>query len=311
MLVAYHPGYVVDIGTEHRFPMQKYGLVHERLRAEGTIAAAQVVQPQEACVQDLLLVHTPDYVQRFLTGAMTAKEMRLIGLPWSPGLARRAQLAVQGTLTASRIALQYGIAANLAGGSHHAFADHGEGFSVFNDIAVAIRVLQRDHAIKRAAIIDLDVHQGNGTATIFSHDASVFTCSLHGEKNYPFQKVRSSLDVALPDGTDDAAYLEVLRTHVPGVVQQFRPDMVWYLAGVDPYGGDKLGRLALSLDGLRQRDHYILSTCIEAEVPVVITMGGGYAPQIEDIVEAHCNTIRTACRLAARQRESVVPWVRR
>lgn len=309
MFVAYHPGYVVDIGAGHRFPMQKYGLVHERLRAEGTLAAAQVVQPYEACVEDLLLVHTPDYVQRFLTGAMTAKEMRLLGLPWSPDLARRAQLAVQGTLTASRLALQHGMAANLAGGSHHAFADHGEGFSVFNDIAVAIRVLQQEQVIKRAAVIDLDVHQGNGTATIFAQDQSVFTYSMHGEKNYPFQKVQSSLDIALPDGTDDTTYLEALRTHVPGIMQQFRPDLVWYLAGVDPYVGDKLGRLALSLDGLRQRDHYVLSTCIEAAVPVVMTMGGGYAPQIEDIVEAHCNTIRTACCLALRsQRESVVPW---
>jgi acetoin utilization deacetylase AcuC-like enzyme len=287
--------------------MHKYGLVYERLRAEGSLTTAQVVQPHEAEITDLLLVHTADYVHRFLHGAMSAMELRHLGLPWSPALARRARLAVHGTLLASRLAVQQGIAANLAGGSHHAFAEHGEGFSVFNDIAVAIRVLQRERAIERAAIIDLDVHQGNGTATIFAHDTSVFTCSVHGEKNYPFRKVHSSLDIALPDGTEDAAYLQVLRTHVPLLLQQFQPDLVCYLAGVDAYVGDRLGRLALSLDGLRQRDYYVLSTCAAAGVPVVITMGGGYAPHMADIVEAHCNTIRTACQLHANSAwESVV-----
>jgi acetoin utilization deacetylase AcuC-like enzyme len=196
------------------------------------------------------------------------------------------------------MAWQHGLAANLAGGSHHAFADHGEGFSVFNDIAVAIRVLQRDHGLQRAAVIDCDVHQGNGTATIFAGDPSVFTCSLHGAKNYPFHKARSSLDIELPDNTDDTAYLAALQAHLPTVLRRFQPQMVWYLAGVDPYVGDKLGRLALTLEGLRQRDVYVLSTCYQASIPVVTTMGGGYAPQIEDIVEAHCNTVRLACRMA-------------
>jgi acetoin utilization deacetylase AcuC-like enzyme len=205
---------------------------------------------------------------------------------------------VQGTITASLLAWQHGLAANLAGGSHHAFADHGEGFSVFHDIAVAIRVLRRDHGLQRAAVIDCDVHQGNGTATIFQDDPSVFTCSFHGEKNYPFRKATSRLDIALPDETGDAAYLAALRAHVPAVLEQGCPELVWYQAGVDPYRGDKLGRLALSMDGLLQRDHYVIATCRAAGIPVVITLGGGYAPQIQDIVEAHCNTIRTACRLA-------------
>jgi acetoin utilization deacetylase AcuC-like enzyme len=245
-------------------------------------------------------VHTRDYVDRFLTGTMSPKEMRLLGFPWSEPLARRARLATQGTLTASLMAWEHGLASNLAGGSHHAFADHGEGFSVFNDIAVAIRVLQRDHGLQRAAIIDCDVHQGNGTATIFAGDASVFTCSLHAEKNYPFRKAQSSLDIELPDGTDDAAYLAALQRHLPAVLEHFEPQMVWYLAGVDPYVGDTLGRLALTMEGLWQRDAYVLSICRRAGLSVVTTMGGGYAPQIEDIVKAHCQTVRLACAMAAR-----------
>lgn len=297
MFAAYHPGYVVDIGAGHRFPMQKYGLVYERLLAEGALAPQQIVAPQPVATDDLLLVHTRDYVSRFLAGDMTAQEMRALGFPWSAALARRARLAVNGTMTASRLAWRDGLAANLAGGSHHAFADHGEGFSVFNDIAVAIRVLQRDHGLRRAAVVDCDVHQGNGTATIFAGDASVYTCSLHGDKNYPFDKPPGDLDVALPDGTGDAAYLEALDAALQTVQREFRPQMVWYLAGVDPYAGDRLGRLSLSLDGLRRRDARVLSFFRNA-VPLVITLGGGYAPQIEAIVEAHCQTVRAACRLA-------------
>jgi acetoin utilization deacetylase AcuC-like enzyme len=298
MFVAYHPGYVVDIGDGHRFPMRKYGLVYERLQREGTLRHAHLLRPSPATVADLLLVHRRDYVERFLAGAMTPKEMRVLGFPWSPPLVQRARLAVQGTIMVSMMAQRHGLAANLAGGSHHAFPDHGEGFSVFNDMAVAIRVLQRDYGLRRAAVIDCDVHQGNGTAAVFAHDTSVFTCSLHGEKNYPFRKVPSDLDVGLPDGMHDAAYLQVLRTYLPSLLRDFRPDMVWYLAGVDPYAGDRLGRLALSLAGLQRRDAYVMATCRRAGIPVAITMGGGYAPQIETIVEAHCNTVRTALQLA-------------
>jgi acetoin utilization deacetylase AcuC-like enzyme len=299
MFVLYHPGYVVDIGAAHRFPIQKYSLVYQTLLAEGSLQPGQVLQPALATVADLLLVHTQDYVERFLVGDMSPQEMRLLGFPWSPALAQRALLAVQGTITASVMAWRQGLAANLAGGSHHAFADHGEGFSVFNDMAVAIRVLQRDQGVRQVAVIDCDVHQGNGTAAIFAHDARVFTCSIHGENNYPFRKIPSCLDIALPDDTGDGAYLEALRTHIPALLQQVQPEMVWYLAGVDPYVGDRLGRLSLSLQGLRQRDVYVLDICRRAGVPVVITLGGGYAPQIQDIVQAHCNTIRTALQIAA------------
>jgi acetoin utilization deacetylase AcuC-like enzyme len=278
--------------------MQKYSLVYQTLLAEGTLRPCQVHQPEPAVITDLLLVHTCDYVERFLAGAMSPREMRLLGFPWSAPLALRARLAVQGTILASRFAWQQGIAANLAGGSHHAFAGHGEGFSVFNDIAIAIRVLQRDYGVQRAAVIDCDVHQGNGTASIFGNDPTVFTCSLHGEKNYPFRKETSRLDIAFPDGTRDAEYLAALHAHVPDILAQFRPDMVWYLAGADPYVGDTLGRLALSLEGLWQRDVYVLEMCRQARIPVVITLGGGYALQVRDIVQAHCNTVRIAKRLA-------------
>jgi acetoin utilization deacetylase AcuC-like enzyme len=304
MFVTYHPDYVIEVGERHRFPMQKYALLYQTLLAEGTVCLQQVLQPGPVTVPDLLLVHTPDYVERFLAGAMSGREMRLLGFPWSAALVRRARLAVQGTIMASCLAWQHGLAANLAGGSHHAFADHGEGFSVFNDMAIAIRVLQRDYGVQRALVIDCDVHQGNGTATIFAQDATVFTCSLHGEKNYPFHKVRSSLDIALPDATGDAEYLAALQAHLPAIVQQFQPDMVWYLAGVDPYAGDALGRLALSLEGLRQRDVYVLQTCRQAGLPVVIVLGGGYAPQIQDIVQAHGNTVRVARQIAALHRRA-------
>ncbi len=298
MLVTYHSDYVVSLGDGHRFPMSKYGLVYTQLMREGTLQREQIVEPSLVGAEDLLLVHTPDYVRRFLGGEMTPKEMRRLGFPWSEALVRRARLAVQGTIRASVLAREYGVAANLAGGSHHAFADHGEGFSVFHDIAVAIQVLRRDHGLQRAAVIDCDVHQGNGTAAIFAGDAGVFTCSFHGEKNYPFHKATSCLDVALPDATDDGAYLAALRAHVPTVLAKSQPELVWYQAGVDPLHSDKLGRLALSMDGLKQRDHYVLESCREAGIPVVVTLGGGYAPEIEDIVEAHCNTIRIAGGLA-------------
>ena len=299
MYVAYHPGYVTDIGAGHRFPMQKYRLVYERLLAEGTLSPQQVVAPAPAAAQDLLLVHTRDYVARFLDGNMTDREMRTVGFPWSAALARRALLAVNGTITASRLAWRDGLAANLAGGSHHAFGDHGEGFSVFNDIATAIRVLQREQGRMRAAVVDCDVHQGNGTAAIFADDPAVFTCSLHGEKNYPFDKPPSDLDVGLPDGAGDAEYLAALDDALETVQAEFRPHMVWYQGGVDPYEGDRLGRLSLSLDGLLRRDVRVLSFFRSVDVPVVTTMGGGYAPQMEAIVEAHCQTVRAACRLAA------------
>ncbi|MDQ3805126.1 MAG: histone deacetylase, partial [Acidobacteriota bacterium] len=218
---------------------------------------------------------------------------RRLGLPWSKALVRRSFLATGGTIAAAHAALREGAGSNLAGGTHHAFPDHGEGFCVLNDVAVAVRVLRRDRLARRAAVVDLDVHQGNGTAAIFEGDAEVFTFSMHGAKNYPLFKTRSSLDVGLADGTGDGEYLETLARHLPRVFEH-APEVVFYLGGADPYAGDKLGRLALTMPGLRARDELVLRACRDRRVPVATVMSGGYAADINDTVEIHCNTIRAA-----------------
>ena len=291
MLVAYTPRYYADIGEGHVFPIHKFELVRDRLLAEGTLRPEQVVEPRPAPVEDVLLVHTEDYVARLRAGALTPRELRRLGLPWSKALVRRSFLATGGTVLAARWALREGVGSNLAGGTHHAFPERGEGFCVVNDVAVAIRVLQRDRVIRRAGIVDCDVHQGNGTATIFEGDPEVFTFSMHGAKNYPLFKARSTLDVGLPDGTGDDAYMEALARHLPWVFAH-APDIIFYLSGADPYERDKLGRLALTMRGLRERDEFVLRACRDAGVPVVTVMSGGYAKEIGETVEIHCNTIR-------------------
>jgi acetoin utilization deacetylase AcuC-like enzyme len=301
MQVFYTPRYYADIGEGHVFPIRKFELVRDRLLMEGTLAPAEIIEPQPAPVADVLLVHTEDYVTRLRAGSLTPRELRRLGLPWSKALVRRSFLATGGTLAAARAALSTaGIASNLAGGTHHAFPDHGEGFCVLNDVAVTIRALRRDKLIERAAVVDCDVHQGNGTATIFEGDASVFTFSVHGAKNYPVFKARSSLDVELPDATGDETYMHTLAEHLPRVFAH-RPDIVFYLGGADPYAGDKLGRLSLSIAGLRARDEFVLSECLAQGVPVATVMSGGYAADINDTVEIHCNTIRAAKALSAAQ----------
>lgn len=293
MRVSYTPRYYADIGDGHVFPIRKFELVRDRLLREGTLNARDIVEPQPAPLKDVLLVHTDDYVTRLRAGSLTPRELRRLGLPWSKALVRRSFLATGGTINAARFALIEGIGSNLAGGTHHAFPERGEGFCVLNDVAIAIRTLRRDGFIKRAAIIDCDVHQGNGTAAIFADDSEVFTFSMHGAKNYPLFKERSDLDVELPDGTQDDEYLETLSTHLPRVFAH-GPDIVFYLGGADPYKGDKLGRLALTIEGLRARDELVLSQCRARSIPVATTMSGGYAADIHDTVEIHCNTIRAA-----------------
>jgi acetoin utilization deacetylase AcuC-like enzyme len=293
MRVFYTPRYYADIGEGHVFPIRKFELVRDRLLAEGTLAPAEIVEPREASIADVLLVHTEDYVTRLRAGALTARELRRLGLPWSKALVRRSFLAVSGTIGAARSALEDGVGANLAGGTHHAFPDHGEGFCVLNDVAIAIRVLRRDHLVRRAGVVDLDVHQGNGTASIFSEDPDVFTFSMHGAKNYPLFKQSSSLDVELPDGTADAEYLDALARNLPRVFER-APEVVFYLGGADPFEGDKLGRLALTMEGLRERDEFVLGECKARGVPVATVMSGGYGEDIKDTVEIHCNTIRAA-----------------
>ncbi|HEX8634012.1 MAG TPA: histone deacetylase [Pyrinomonadaceae bacterium] len=298
MQVFYTPRYYADIGEGHVFPIRKFELVRDRLLAEGTLAPSEIIEPQPAPVSDVLLVHTEDYVRRLRSGALTARELRRLGLPWSKALVRRSFLATGGTIRAALAALADGLASNLAGGTHHAFPERGEGFCVLNDVAVAIRVLRRDGLVERAAVVDLDVHQGNGTATIFEGDAGMFTFSVHGAKNYPIFKARSTLDVELPDATGDEEYLRALAEHLPRVFDA-RPDIVFYLGGADPYAGDKLGRLSLSIAGLRARDEFVLSECRARGVPVATVMSGGYAADINDTVEIHCNTIRAAKALSA------------
>jgi acetoin utilization deacetylase AcuC-like enzyme len=292
MQVFYSPRYYADIGQGHIFPIRKFELVRERLLAAGTLDPDEISEPSPATLDQVLLVHTEDYVSRLCAGTLTAKELRRLGLPWSESLVQRSFYATGGTIAAAHTALIEGCASNLAGGTHHSFADRGEGFCVLNDVAIAIRVLRQERLIHRAAIVDCDVHQGNGTATIFAGDADTFTFSIHGINNYPLFKAQSSLDLELRDGTTDDEYLECLTTHLRTVFT-FAPDIVFYLAGADPYAGDKLGRLALTIDGLRQRDLCVLRECYQREVPVATVMSGGYGKDINDTIEIHCNTIRS------------------
>ncbi len=289
--IYYSPYYYADIGEGHVFPIRKFELVRDRLVAEGTLSEDEIVAPEPAAVEDLLLVHTEDYITRLREGRLTVKEVRKLGLPWSESLVRRSFHAISGTINAAKDCLSTGIASNLAGGTHHSYPDRGEGYCVLNDIAVAIRVLQRGGLAQRFLIVDLDVHQGDGTAFIFRDDEDVFTFSMHGAKNYPLFKQPSSLDIELADKTGDEEYLETLEHALSSAILH-DPDVIFYLAGADPYEKDKLGRLALTIDGLRRRDEMVLSFARDRGVPIVTTMSGGYAADIDDTVEIHANTIR-------------------
>jgi acetoin utilization deacetylase AcuC-like enzyme len=294
MRVCFHPGYVIPLPPGHRFPMPKYGLLHEILLAEGLLRAGDVVEPGEASWSDLARVHSAEYLAQMQQGSLDERAQRGLGLPWSPALVKRSRLAVQGTLEAARLALSDGLAANLAGGTHHAFAGRGEGFCVFNDVAVAIRTSRAEGWSRRALVIDLDVHQGNGTAAIFAGDPDTYTFSMHGARNYPLHKERSSHDVELADGTGDAEYLERLAAHLPAVIERARADLCLYVAGVDPVQGDRLGRLALSRAGLAQRERCVLETLARAGLPAAIVMGGGYAETPRGTADLHAVVHREA-----------------
>jgi acetoin utilization deacetylase AcuC-like enzyme len=294
MRASYSHRYVIKLPDNHTFPIVKYSMIRDRLVGEGTLNTSEIFEPHLAERDHIILVHTPDYYDRLVEGLLTAREVRRLGLPWSESLVSRSRFSVAGTLSAARAALRDGVGANLGGGTHHAFSDHGEGFCVLNDIAIAIRVLRSEGSINRAAVIDCDVHQGNGTAAIFKDDPEVFTLSLHGEKNYPLVKQQSTVDVALADGTGDEEYLASLAHHLSPILDRFRPDIVFYQAGVDPFEGDRLGKLSLSHEGLMRRDVLVFTGCRARSIPCVITLGGGYARDVNDTVEAHCNTIRAA-----------------
>jgi len=297
MQLSYSDRYYCYIGEGHKFPITKYSRVRDRLVADGTIVAGEIAEPTPAPDDDLVLAHTWDYVKRLTAGELTAREVRRLGFPWSEALVVRARSAVAGTLLAARRSLVDGYAGNLAGGTHHAFPDHGEAFCTLNDFAVTIRALRREGLVERVAIVDCDVHQGNANAEIFAADADTFTFSMHGAGNYPLFKKKSSLDIELPKGTDDEEYIRALDSVLPGLLHLFKPDLVLYQAGVDPHENDRLGTLGLTLDGLARRDRFVFEACKDAGVPVVSAMGGGYGRDMEVMVEAHCNTIREARRV--------------
>jgi acetoin utilization deacetylase AcuC-like enzyme len=294
MKCVYHPSYQVALPPGHPFPMSKYLLLKDQLLAEGILAADDILQPEPLDDETLKLVHTREYLAKLASAGLSAAEQRRLGLPWSEALWQRSRLASAGTLLAGRTALDQGLAGNLAGGTHHAFADHAEGFCVLNDVAIAIRKLQAARLIERAAIIDLDVHQGNGTAAIFEADDKVFTFSMHGERNYPLAKMRSTLDVPLEDGVGDAEYLDALQRHLPVVLDTANADIVFYLAGVDVAAGDRYGKLALTEEGIRQRDRCVIETVRMRGVPVSIVLAGGYAATRARTAELHAHAFREA-----------------
>ena len=302
----------VPLPEGHPFPIAKYAMLREQLLAEGVIEASALHRSEPAPIEWLLAAHDAGYVERVLEGRMPPEEIRRLGMPWSPELVARARAAVFGTVCAAEAALGApaesgaGIAGNLAGGTHHAFRDRAEGYCLFNDFAVAIARLREAGAAQRPFIADLDVHQGNGTAAIFEHDPTVFTLSIHAEANYPANKERSRIDVGLPAGCEDAEYVAALDRHLPAALDRHRPDIVFYQAGVDALSGDRFGRLALSFEGLAARDQRVFSWCEERGLPIVLTLGGGYARPIERSVEAHANVWRAA-RAAEERRAARTP----
>ena len=303
MRAFYATQFVLPLPPGHRFPMARYQLLRDRLAAE--LPSIELMQALPASDGELALAHSPAYIRAISEGEVDPRVMREIGFPWSRPMAERARRSVGATIAACRLAFADGVAGNIAGGTHHSYADRGGGFCVFNDAAVAARLMQaewaRTHARPLAvAIVDLDVHQGNGTASIFRHDPSVFTLSLHGEKNFPFRKESSDLDVSLPDGCRDDQYLSALESALDALEQRFQPGLVIYLAGADPHEGDRLGRLKLTWDGLEARDRRVFDWAWQRRVPLAFAMAGGYGIRIEDTVQAQVNTFRVAGQYFAR-----------
>ena len=293
----YTDHFVLPLPDEHPFPMSKYRLLRERIVAADWARDCELLVPDAATDDELQLAHCEDYIERVVRGQLTDKEVKRIGFPWSSELVQRSRRSTGATIAAARAASRDGVSANLAGGTHHAFRDRGEGYCVFNDVAVAARVMQRDGASMSILIVDCDVHQGNGTAEIFAGDPSVTTFSMHGLRNYPLKKTASDLDIALPNGTGDQEYLSRLELALARLLRA-PYDFVFYLAGADPYEKDRLGRLALSKEGLRHRDEIVLSRCREMRLPVAIVMAGGYAEDVDEIVDIHATTIRCAMSFA-------------
>ncbi|MEG9327279.1 histone deacetylase [Salinimicrobium catena] len=292
--IAYHPIYVLPLPKGHRFPMEKYELVPQQLLHEGTCTEENFFEPDFPDEADILAVHDKEYVEALKQQTLSYREARKIGLPLSKRLVEREFLIASGTIKAAEYALRYGIAMNVAGGTHHAYTNMGEGFCMFNDQAVAAKWLLRKGLSKKILMVDLDVHQGNGTAEIFAGDDSVFTFSMHGKNNYPFKKERSDLDIELENGTGDEEYFRILKQTLPKLIEEQKPDFIFYLSGVDILATDKLGKLACTEAGCKERDRFVLQTCHDLKIPVEVSMGGGYSPHIKNIVDAHANTFRLA-----------------
>lgn len=291
--IVWHADYEVDIGP-HVFPTRKYRAVRDRLLAEATIDETDIHTPVPASDADVGLVHSRDYLRKILEHDFSPRDELLLELPFSRALREAMWLCAGGSILTARLALDAGAAVHLGGGFHHAFPDHGEGFCLINDVAIAIRTLLRDDRITRALVVDCDLHHGNGTAAVFRDQPEVFTFSMHQERNYPAHKPPSDLDIGLDDGTDDVTYLGLLHEHLPRIVSDLEPDLAFYLAGADPYREDQLGGLELSLDGLRERDELVLRELRRRDVSVAVTLAGGYALRFEDTVEIHCQTVRAA-----------------
>jgi len=292
--IAYSPIYKYQLPDGHRFPMIKYELIPEQLIYEGTISESNLFHPDAATEETILLTHDKSYWEKLKVLDLTAKEIRKIGFPISELLIRRGTHISQGTIQCALFAQEHGIAMNVAGGTHHSFTDHGEGFCILNDIAMASNYLLHKKLSKKILVIDLDVHQGNGTAQIFKNEDRVFTFSMHGAKNYPTKKEQSDLDIGMPDKTNDHLYLSKLMETLPALIDQVQPDFIFYLSGVDVLESDKLGRLSLSMDGCKKRDQIVLNQCKKNAIPVAVSMGGGYSERVAHIVEAHANTFRLA-----------------
>ncbi len=295
--IAYHPIYRHPLPEGHRFPMLKYELLPQQLIHEGTCTEANFFEPEIPNDKHIVAVHDPEYFYDLLNIMISPKMARKIGFPLSEELVERERIIADGTIKGCEYALKNGIAMNIAGGTHHAYSDHGKAFCMLNDQAIGARYLLNKGLAKKILIVDLDVHQGNGTAEIFQNNESVFTFSMHGAGNYPFKKEESDLDIALPKGTNDETYLSILKKELPQLIENIQPDFIFYLCGVDILESDKLGTLGLTLEGCRKRDEFVLSTCHRLKIPVQCSMGGGYSPDIKIIVNAHANTFRIAQRL--------------
>lgn len=297
VFIAWAPEYQHPLPEGHRFPMEKYALIPEQLLFEGSITKEQLFRPEPLTNDDVLRVHERWYWEALRNLSLSEREMRKTGFPLSEALVNREILIAGGTWQAARLALEHGVALNVAGGTHHAFRDRGEGFCLLNDIALATELLLHNRLAKKVLVVDLDVHQGNGTAAIFSGRDDVFTFSMHGKKNYPHHKEQSHLDVELDDHTGDDAYLNLLGEILPNLIHGQKPDFIFFQSGVDVLAGDKLGRLSLSMQGCRQRDQMVMEQAAKHQIPLVAVMGGGYSPRVADVVEAHTNTFRTACHI--------------